>query len=458
MPPKTAASAPSKGTGNFTEDYLADWGSDDDPFAGTPSPEPANKKNDKKRKGDDILGIDEQIDLTKKARVPRIKLDENRLLSDKGIPELQRRAKKLRLKGKGHEFSDAARLLSFYQQWLDDLFPKATFLDALAMVEKAGHKTQLKLNRMKWIDDLKPKPSVSTSLDDDDPFAEPDSAVPRQPSRIAPIFEKATSAAAALGAGTSGNDHPGDDDLFGDDDIYNATPKRDVQSRPAGDDVPDDDDLDALMAEAEANETTAQNKDTTRRTVPTSFGSIFGGGGVTASKPAPQPTPSAEPDDDDLEALMAEAEAEAQVKPAPPQNTGGSTSIFGGGAKPKEAPATIELDDDDDDLDALMAEAEAMAAPPTSKPKDAATETTAPPTSAAAGEKSNEAEKPKAIASEDYEDDDLDALMAEAEAQGLSSTSHAAASKPTEGQRNDKDKDTSFENEEEAMAEMDGLW
>lgn len=106
MPTKTAASGPSKEPRNFTEDYLADWGSDDDPFR-SPSPEPgaggASKKNEKKRKGEDILGIDEQIDLTKKARVPRVKLDETRLLSEKGIPELQRRAKKLRLKGKGHE-------------------------------------------------------------------------------------------------------------------------------------------------------------------------------------------------------------------------------------------------------------------------------------------------------------------------------------------------------------------
>lgn len=119
MPAKADAAVPNRETNNtsFTEDYLGDWGSDDDPFR-SPSPPPgaggaSNKKtNEKKRKGDDILGIDEQIDLTKKARVPRVKLDETRLMSEKGIPELQRRAKKLRLKGKGHEVCSSTK------QWM----------------------------------------------------------------------------------------------------------------------------------------------------------------------------------------------------------------------------------------------------------------------------------------------------------------------------------------------------
>jgi replication fork protection complex subunit Csm3/Swi3 len=59
----------------FINDYLADW-DDDDPFRSV-SPEPAQKKNDQaKRKATDALGIDEQIDLTKKPRAPRVKLDE----------------------------------------------------------------------------------------------------------------------------------------------------------------------------------------------------------------------------------------------------------------------------------------------------------------------------------------------------------------------------------------------
>ena len=77
MPSKTASksndTAPRK-EGNFVDEYLADW--DDDPFR-SPSPDPArNDKAAEKKK--DILGIDKELDLKKKPRVPRVKLDENR--------------------------------------------------------------------------------------------------------------------------------------------------------------------------------------------------------------------------------------------------------------------------------------------------------------------------------------------------------------------------------------------
>jgi replication fork protection complex subunit Csm3/Swi3 len=49
------------------------------------------------------LGIDEEIIITKK-RIPIPKLDDNRLLSDPGIPRLRKISKdRLRFKGKGHE-------------------------------------------------------------------------------------------------------------------------------------------------------------------------------------------------------------------------------------------------------------------------------------------------------------------------------------------------------------------
>jgi replication fork protection complex subunit Csm3/Swi3 len=55
--------------------------------------------------GGDGLGIDEEIIITKK-RIPIPKLDDNRLLSDPGIPRLRKISKeRLRFKGKGHEVS-----------------------------------------------------------------------------------------------------------------------------------------------------------------------------------------------------------------------------------------------------------------------------------------------------------------------------------------------------------------
>jgi replication fork protection complex subunit Csm3/Swi3 len=83
MPPKPSsktADAANRGVGSnsFMNDYLADW-DDDDPFR-SPSPEPG-KKNDKKEKEKDktdVLGIEKELDLKRKPRAPRVKLDDAR--------------------------------------------------------------------------------------------------------------------------------------------------------------------------------------------------------------------------------------------------------------------------------------------------------------------------------------------------------------------------------------------
>ncbi|KAK4442560.1 replication fork protection component Swi3-domain-containing protein [Podospora aff. communis PSN243] len=399
MPSKTAASKGPEAEA-FVEDYLAGFDDDEDPFA---SPVPATKSNDangKKRKGTDALGIDEEIDLKKKPRVPRVKLDEGRLLSEKGIPKLRKMAPRLKLKGKGHEFSDASRLLSFYQEWLDDLFPKATFLDALAMVEKAGHKTIMRNERLKWIEEGRPK---AKEMDDEEIFGAQQTSKSTQPTRIAPIFDKPAGARATT---------PKGDDPFGDEDLYNATRLARTGANKPNDDVPDDDDLAALMAEQDAPSTGG----------PSFGGSIFGGG--QARKPA---QPSGAPDDDEMEALMAEAEWSQSAKPA---GAPVRSSLFGDGS----AKATTKpVEEYEDDLDALMAEAEAEAAPKTA-PKI--------PANAAQTVASG-----KAPGNNEDEGDDLDALMAEAEAE-------APVSAPKEAS---KDKQPSAE-DEEAMAEMEGLW
>ncbi|KAI1080115.1 Swi3-domain-containing protein [Whalleya microplaca] len=353
---------------------IDDYDVDDDPFAlsgGEEAQNNANNSQSKKRKEANDLGIDEAVAVAKKARVPRVKLDEGRLLSEKGIPRLRRKAGDLKFKGKGHEFSDTARLLSFYQLWLDDLFPKAKFLDALAMVEKVGHKKYMQIKRLEWIEEGKPKPSVLAE-DVDDLFG--DSNQPEEerepakfPARVAPIFQNRASERPKT---------PVRDDVPPDDeDLYDATPRAPKLAEPARD-------------------------------------SIFGNGGNAAA--------GGEPDEDDLDALMAEEEAQ-RTKP---------TSLFGDDkvSQPRDEP-------EEDDLDALMAEAEAQ-----SKPSD---------------HKSDAASKPVQAVAED-EDDDLDALMAESEAQ-------AEAKQPTEGPSSKTSEVTDASNvadadEEEAMAEMDGLW
>ncbi|KAL5587982.1 hypothetical protein FOVSG1_013118 [Fusarium oxysporum f. sp. vasinfectum] len=259
----TLDSDPANGLDNYDVDDFSD-----DPFASLP-PEAANKK---RKEPDSGLGIDEEIDVKKRARVPNVKLDEERLLGPKGIPKLRQRAKDLKIKGKGHEFSDASRLLSFYQLWLDDLFPKAKFLDALTMVEKAGHKKRVMIARNDYINESKPKDRTADDEEEDDMFGENDASKPTEQEGTRPKTPEQD---------TSMPDH---------DDLYDATPRAAQRNSgpivPIRNDVPEDDDFEALIAEAASHD--------------------------AAPRARTNPTP-AEPDDDDLDALMAEAESHDQT-------------------------------------------------------------------------------------------------------------------------------------------------
>ena len=201
------------------------------------------------------------------------------------------------------------------------------------MVEKAGHKTTMHKLRMDWINEGKPRPDRETP----EPVAEP--TAPEEPTRIAPIFEKRAT------------DRPKTPvrDIWDGVDIYNATPGARMpgdppRAQPAGGaDGPPDDELDALIAEAEAAEA-----ETAPRT------SIFGSG-------MPRAAPSMF-DEDDLDALMAEAEAvqdEARRKKA---NANPASTA------PSAVPAAA-ANADDDDLEALIAEAEAAETGPAASKK-----------------------------------------------------------------------------------------
>jgi replication fork protection complex subunit Csm3/Swi3 len=297
------------------------------------------------------------------------------------------------------------------------------------MVEKAGHKTTMRNARLQWIDETKPKATVAE--EDEDYRIHRGSAGPRQPDKVAPIFENTAKAA-------QGRDKtPAADDLFGDDDIYNATPLRNTAStapsrQVVNGDVPDGDDLDALMAEAEADSGTR-----TKQASSAPFQSIFGNG----TRPA-APAPAGEPDDDDLDALMAEAEAETHSAPARPSQTAVRGNIFGDG-KAKEQ-TTQQEDGDDDDLDALMAEAEAEAQTPSRS-------------NLTGGKGARSSTQPAAKDPNLDEEDDLDALMAEAEA-GTDDTARPLSDKNAASSTRADAATASFEDDEEAMAEMDGLW
>lgn len=132
-------SRPSGGEGLDDLDDLFNYDVDDenDPFSDNYKPtiptdttrEQPTSKSNKNAAG---LGIDEEVEVAKKIRAPRVKLDEeryafalhfifggsnffDRLLSAAGIPKLRRRAKDhLKFKGKGHEVRLESIQISLY--------------------------------------------------------------------------------------------------------------------------------------------------------------------------------------------------------------------------------------------------------------------------------------------------------------------------------------------------------
>ncbi|PPJ58586.1 hypothetical protein CBER1_06680 [Cercospora berteroae] len=225
---------------------------------------------------------DQEVQVKKK-RIPIPKLDENRLLSDAGISKLRKITKsRLKFRGKGHEFTDISNLLNTYQLWLDDLYPRAKFRDAVKMVEKVGHSKRMQVTRRAWLDDTKPYRKELT------------------PPPELPVSET-TAGGAAGGYGIDAierreeDDEPGADELDAlmADAADTSVAQRKV-SRVSGpfEEEPDEDELDALLANAE---TTAKPP--------------------VLQKPAHRMRFEDEPDDDELDALLA-AETTNSARPS----------------------------------------------------------------------------------------------------------------------------------------------
>lgn len=259
------------------------------------------------------------------------------------------------MKGKGHEFSDVARLLNFYQLWLDGLYPRAKFADGLQLIEKAGHSKRMQVMRKEWIDEGKPgyiKPGtelVESILNDEFP-ATGHAGFNGQPTRQSAALEP-----------------------LADDAMFFPSPSKNAQRDMTGVIDPEDDELDALLAEQE---------------------------NAPRSALAP-PNPGAESEgEDDLDALLAEQESYRV-----PQARGGETPEAG--------------EEEDDDLDALLAEHETRSGPqkPTIVPQ--------PPSSSRPSSSHSVAKARKSAVFDDTDsegDDDLDALLAEQTARQRRST------------------------------------
>ncbi|KAF2457953.1 replication fork protection component Swi3-domain-containing protein [Lineolata rhizophorae] len=215
-----------------------------------------NKRSQQGGTGDDNIdvGIDKEVEVVRK-RKQAPKLDAELLLSANGIPKLRRISKeRLRFKGKGHEYSDISRLLNMYQLWLDELYPRAKFLDGITMIEKAGHTKRMQVMRKEWINESKPKAPGEEDMERLEDLVSTEVAAENPEAKAEKQQEPPE-------AQTRENEQVPDKSL----------------SPAAG--GPDDDELDALLAEdaqREASEQTSTKLDS--RPKPAASNSLFGGG------------------------------------------------------------------------------------------------------------------------------------------------------------------------------------
>ena len=157
------------------------------------------------------------------------------------------------------------------------------------MVEKVGHKKQVMTARNEWISQSQKKNSGEEENEDDDLFGDDADVLPSTES----VQRQGTS---ELDPPRERPRTPQNDDVPDDDDLYDVTPRT---SRPAtkpptstSHDIPDDDELDALMAEYGAPSESVQ----------------------PSQSQQPKPAERGGNDEDDLDALVAEAELFDQAK------------------------------------------------------------------------------------------------------------------------------------------------
>lgn len=139
------------------------------------------------------------------------------------------------------QYGDIARMLNMYQLWLDDLYPRAKFADALAIVEKVGHTKRMQIMRKDWIDEGKPRRAMEPDSDEDDAAA--------QESAVQQSIENMDGIQSGVDNGSEQQNDSGH-------------PVADATGHSV-DEEPDEDELDALLAQSE------QPSATLTKTLPT---------------------------------------------------------------------------------------------------------------------------------------------------------------------------------------------
>ncbi|KAF9483760.1 Swi3-domain-containing protein [Pholiota conissans] len=106
-----------------------------------------------KRTGTKSVNRNDKGDDEKKTRRKFFKLDENRLMSPNGFPELIKMTRDFKIKGKGHEATDLNRILQTYQYWTHRLYPKTQFHDTVERIEKLCHSRRMNVALSVWRDE-----------------------------------------------------------------------------------------------------------------------------------------------------------------------------------------------------------------------------------------------------------------------------------------------------------------
>jgi len=169
------------------------------------------------------------------------------------------------------QFQDVSRLLNTYQLWLDALFPKANFADGIAIIEKLGHKKRVQMMRKSWIDEDKPKPTREY----DEDFVDVDQVMQQgedgamdaerdgnneDTQQIQEIGEDLGMSKTTSGRRQGQVSSPPLDD---DEGLYDeSAPPVDRENREAEEQEPDEDELDALLAEDATNANTPATQPT----------------------------------------------------------------------------------------------------------------------------------------------------------------------------------------------------
>jgi replication fork protection complex subunit Csm3/Swi3 len=123
-------------------------------------------------------------------------------------------------------------MLNMYQLWLDDLYPRAKFADALAIIEKVGHTKRMQMMRKDWIDEGKPRRTTEGDDAEDDETLQDRAAEDVHGDNMDDVQR-----AEGTGEADAGQDR-----------------QSQAQSRSAAEQVsiePDEDELDALLAEGD---------------------------------------------------------------------------------------------------------------------------------------------------------------------------------------------------------------